>query len=133
MTPIELAVLRAMKASGHRLIDDMVEQGMNRSRIYALLAHRLQLPPGKRHHAHFGNMRRKREVERAIAALEQIRMEYGDTLDENLESKVSRSREMKRQEDRVRAILLAKEKEIPREIQTRKMSISKFLRQIGLI
>lgn len=74
-------LLKAMKAAGHDRIDDIVALGYDRDAIYSHLATRLKLKGKDRVRAHFGKMKTKREVERAIALLEDVRMEMAEKLE----------------------------------------------------
>ncbi len=84
-------VLKAMKASGHDRINEIVAMGIHKNAIYSSLSKRLRVSPLK---GHFANMRTQEEVSAAILVLEDIRMEVG----EKYEKKVKK---LKKQEKHV--------------------------------
>lgn len=67
-------VIRAQKKIGHDRLEDIVAMGFDRTAIYTELSYKLGLKGKDRTRAHFGHMQTQKEVERAIAALEEIRM-----------------------------------------------------------
>ena len=74
MNDTQRKILQAQKEAGHDRIEDIVAMGFDRDAIYLELAYKLGLKGKEKYRAHFGKMKTQKEIERAIAKLEEIRM-----------------------------------------------------------
>lgn len=77
---LDKVILKAQKQAGHDRLEDIVAMGFDRDAIYTSLSYKLHLTGNQRYRAHFGKMKTQREVERAIAKLEEVREEMGNVL-----------------------------------------------------
>src|SRR3990167_11544872 len=95
MNDTQRKILQAQKEAGHDRIEDIVAMGFDRDAIFLELAYKLGLKGKEKYRAHFGKMKTQKEIERAIAKLEEIRMRVAPFTKNKKEKKKEDKKEKK--------------------------------------